>query len=121
MDRQPHTFLSLVSYNVLFPVKNKPISWLLDPDRRYKCQFDVVFSEIEPDILCLQEVTDEYTNLLENSKFFKEGYQHTPLSRDFYHQPMIVTKLPFTLLFTPESDESKSRFVICLFNNVVKF
>ena len=115
MEIKEDIFLSLVSYNVLFPVKKLVVKQLLDADRRYQCQFNEVFPELDADVMWLQEVTSDYVEALENSKFYKEGYQHTELTGSLHHEPLIVSKLPFTVLYKPDSHESKIRFLICLF------
>lgn len=58
-------------------------------------------------------MTSEYVEMMVKSKFYKEGYSHTPpdeLRKDT-HYPMILTKLPFKLLVNEE------RVVICLFSH----
>lgn len=105
----PDSFLvSVMNLNVLFPFYYHPLASISDYETRYNYQFDELFTDYKPDILCLEEVTDEYVEMLEDSDFYKSGYQHTPLSTDEsdFHHPLIVTKLPYTLLY------NKNRFVI---------
>jgi len=102
--KQEEQMMSLVSYNVLYAVKNKILRLLLDPERRFRFQFDEMFPKLNADIYCLQEVTTEYIEMMEKSKFYKEGFSHTPPDekRINNHFPMILTKLPFKLLLNED-------------------
>jgi endonuclease/exonuclease/phosphatase family metal-dependent hydrolase len=70
-----------------------------------------LFPSLSPEILCLQEVTLYYIDQLEQSDFFASGYSHTPVPEVLIddHFPMIVSKLPFDLLY------NQDHILICLF------
>lgn len=87
---------TLVSYNVLKPTNSKLIRLLLSPETRYAYHFETLFPSLEPEVICVQEWSDLYIQMLENSSFYKTGYTHTEIPevlRDD-HFPMIISKLP---------------------------
>jgi len=94
--------LTILSYNILLPIHNKIIGPLLAFETRYIYQFDTLFPKLNPDILCLQEVTETYIEMLEKSKFFKNGYQHSGAleSKRNGHHPLIISRLPMKILYT---------------------
>jgi mRNA deadenylase 3'-5' endonuclease subunit Ccr4 len=98
--------MSLVSFNVLYATSNSYIKALTSQTARYEYQVETLFPKLDADILCLQEVSLEYIEILEKSKVFKDNYQHTPADPQLIHFPMIVTKLPFQLLL------NEHRFVV---------
>ena len=73
--------------------------------------FTKLFPSLDADIYCLEEVTPLFIDRLEKSKFYKEGFEHTPIDSEKVkaHFPMIISRLPFVTLY------NKNRFCICLF------
>lgn len=104
--------MKIVSFNVLFPPRNFYHKLFDDAQARYEYQLERLFTDEAAEVVCLQEVTEEYIPVLENSKFFKSGYKHsTPeLTAVQAHFPMIVSNQPFVELYV------KDKIVICLFN-----
>ena len=51
-----------------------------------------------------------YIETFEKSKMSKEGYQYTPLdpNRTEVHSPMIMSRLPFTLLYSPKYEKKNT-------------
>ena len=101
--------LTLLSYNVLLPISNKVFQALTNPKRRYEYHFNTLFPSLNPDILCLQEVTPMYIQMLENSDFYIEGgYSHSEPA-DFNrngHCPLIISKLPMKILKIKEKADN---------------
>ena len=103
--------LTLLTFNVLFPIYLQPFGFITDYNTRYQYQLEELFPSMNADIICLQEITEEYIPELERSELIKQGYKFTPPMPPTYssHYPMILSRLPFELLY------NKERFCICLF------
>lgn len=89
-----------MTFNVMFPARKLVNKMFIDSTARYSFQFDNLFSELDQDIICLQEVTETYIDQLDHSSFLKRGYKRTPAMQDSpeNHFPMIVSRLPYVVL-----------------------
>ena len=93
--------LTLMSYNVLLPTQSRFIRAITKPEIRYEYHFNTLFPSLSPDILCLQECSELYINMLEKSQFFKDGYSHSGAFKSDRsgHHPLIVSRLPMEVLY----------------------
>ena len=107
------SFAKIVSFNILFPPRNLYHKSFDDYNKRYHYQLDVLFNELDEDILWIQEVTSTFIPYLENSEFYSRGYKRTESQLDPTqgHYPMIISRLPFVQLY------NINKIVLCLFEH----
>ncbi|CAI2371620.1 unnamed protein product [Moneuplotes crassus] len=117
MKKEDKVDLTLLSYNILIPIlgnhlfmPRRLIKSITNFEKRYTYHFETLFPRLAPDVLCLQEVTETYIEMLEASKFYKEGgYTRTKQTNYIKHghTPMVVSKYPMECL-----THEDGRFVI---------
>lgn len=90
---------------MLLPITNKVAKHVMSYWKRYEHQFTSLFPSICPDVLCLQEVTHIYLEMLEKSDFYIKGnYSHSgpKFGSKRGHSPIIVSKYPIEVLAVKE-------------------
>lgn len=71
---------------------------VLRSDQRFQHQIKVLFPQIDVDVLCLNEVTNEYLQLLKEDQFIQQNYHITLIENPYSkikHFCLILSKFPF--------------------------
>lgn len=113
-DSSDNPPIKVATFNVLKPAEfwNVVQGYFAAAEPRYKYQLETLFPQLDEDIYSLQEVTPSFIDMLEESDFYKSGgYSHTPadLTNNYGHFPMIVSRIPFEILY------NKDHILMCLF------
>jgi len=69
--------LKIATYNVLKPVPW--FDWIVQTRTRYSYQLQTVLPSLEADIICLNEVTESYVQMLDKDPYLTANYQYSPL------------------------------------------
>jgi len=93
--------VKIATFNVLKPLPW--MDWLLQSTIRYNYQIGILFPNLEADVICLNEVTEPYVELLENDSFLKSTYQHPPFRpKDALPDDLrvvILSRIPYKLIW----------------------
>jgi len=97
--------IKIVTFNVLFaPI----IDWIVMSNDRFKYQLEVLLPEMNADIICLNEVSTPYLNLLLQQKWIQQGYYISSIDSAYYSKMyranIILSKFPFQELFLESLD-----------------
>jgi poly(A) polymerase len=112
----PKVELKIATFNILNDVKSKPVELILRSKSRFAHQLEEIFPRLDADILCLNEVTPLFYDMLLQSNWANQGDLHFSFTgpKESTHENLIITKFPFQVV---QMQGGNRRIVLALFPN----
>lgn len=112
----PKTDLKIATYNILNDVKSTPVELILRSKVRFANQLNEIIPTLDADILCLNEVTPLFYQMLLKSDWANKGDLHFSFTgpKESTHENLIISKFPFQVI---QIQGGSRRIVLGLFPN----